>query len=172
MRRLILALLLVISLCSAAQVPRKAAEFVIQNPDGKQLLLSSYRGKPVVLALMFTTCQHCQKMAPVLSRIQTEYAPKGVQVLGATFDAGAAFGVQTFIKAFGVNFPCGYSNNKAVMEFLQSPPDVPPVVPGLVFIDRAGIIRGQFIGDEKFLSNPEANIRAEIEKLLKRPAKL
>jgi peroxiredoxin len=148
-------------------VPRKAAEFVFQMVDGPPRLLSMYKGKPIVLALMFTTCAHCQKTAQVLAKVQTEYAPKGVQVLGATFDPGAAGRLQQFNKSLGVNFPCGYSDQGAVLEFLQFPPTDPYFVPILVFIDRRGTVRSQYIGDEKFLSNQEVNIRAEIDKLLK-----
>lgn len=171
--RKILASLILAGLTSAvafsAQVPRKAPEFVIQSPEGKQQLLSSYRGKTVVLALMFTTCPHCQKTAGILSGVQKEYEGKGVQVLGATFDSGAAFRVQQFNKMFGVTFPCGYSNEESVRQFLGLAKDEPYFVPILVFIDKTGTIRSQYIGDEKFLSNQEVNIRAELDKLIKSP---
>jgi thiol-disulfide isomerase/thioredoxin len=168
MRKVILSVLAVLALATpvfTAQVPRKAAEFVIQMPDGKQQLLSSWRGKTVVLAFMFTTCPHCQKTAQLLAQVQKEYADKGVQVLGAAFDQGAAFQVQKFNQVFGVNFPCGYSNMKAVMDFLQI--TEPPFVPDLVFIDKTGMVRSQYVGDEQFLNNQEVNIRAELDKMIK-----
>jgi thiol-disulfide isomerase/thioredoxin len=174
MRKLTLSVLAAILLASAAftapQLPRKAAEFVVQMPDGKPpLLLSSFRGKIVVLAFMFTTCPHCQKTAGILAQVQREYADKGVQILGAAFDQGAASQVRRFNQVFGVNFPCGYSNLKAVMDFLQIAE--PPFVPDLAFIDKAGMVRSQYVGDEQFLSNQEVNIRAELDKMLKaRPA--
>jgi thiol-disulfide isomerase/thioredoxin len=152
---------------AAAQLPRKASEFVIQMPDGPQQLLSAYRGKVVVFAFMYTTCPHCQKTAQVLAKVQTEYAGKPMQVLGVTFDNGAAFRVQQFNKMFGVNFPCGVSTEASVRPFVGLSPDEPYFVPMLVFIDKAGMIRSQYIGDEKFLANQEVNIRAEIDKLLK-----
>jgi len=148
-------------------VPRKAPEFVFRMPDGSQQLLSTYRGKTVVLAMMFTTCPHCQKISQLLSKIQTEYAAKGVQVLGTVFDQPAATNVVQFQKQFGVNFPLGVSQQGPVLEFLGLPPADPYFVPILVFIDKRGTIRGQYVGDEKFLSNQEVNIRAEIEKMLK-----
>ena len=40
-------------------------------------------------------------------------------------------------------------------------------MPILVFIDKTGAIRSQYIGDEKFLQNQELNIRAEIDRYLK-----
>jgi peroxiredoxin len=154
-------------LAFSAQVPRKAPEFVVQTPDGKQQLLSSYKGKVVVLALMFTTCSHCQKTAGILSGVQKEYADRGVQVLGATFDPTARANVAKFNQVFGVTYPCGYSTESVVKQFLGLSKDEPYFVPALVFIDKTGTIRSQYIGDETFLGNQEANIRAEIDKLLK-----
>jgi peroxiredoxin len=169
--RKILASLLIAGLTGvlalSAPLPRKAPEFVIQNPDGKQQLLSSYKGKVVVLALMFTTCSHCQKTAGILSGIQKEYESKGVQVLGATFDQAAQQNIAKFNQVFGVTYPCGFSTEALVKQFLGLGKDEPYFVPALVFIDRTGTIRSQYIGDEKFLDNQEANIRAEIDKLLK-----
>lgn len=40
---------------SAAEIPRKAPEFAIQLTDGKQLLVSEYRGKVLCLVFILTT---------------------------------------------------------------------------------------------------------------------
>jgi peroxiredoxin len=160
----------------AGPIPRKAAEFALHMPDGKELLLSSYRGKTVVLALMFTTCPHCQKNAQVLSDIQKEYANKGVQVLGAVFDQDASRQVAQFDAIFAKGFPCGYSTNQAVLAFLQQPATKPPFVPIMVFIDKTGMIRSLKMvtedtkpdGPEQvFFQKPEISIRAELDKMLK-----
>jgi peroxiredoxin len=166
---LILLCSLLAGLSSAAgPLPRKAQEFVIQMPDGKQLLLSSYRGKAVALAIMFTTCPHCQKMTKeVLTGIARDYEGKGAAVLGATINPSAPQDIQQFIRVFGVNFPCGVSSEKAARQFLGLTADEPYFVPILVFIDKNGMIRGQYIGDEKFLANQDGNIRAELDKMLK-----
>ena len=177
MRKLIMLAAAAVSLCGllfagdapkkGPAVPRKAAEFVFKMPDGSQHLLSSYRGKTVVLAMMFTTCPHCQKTAHVLTKIQSEYAAKGVQMLGAVFDQGAASRAAQFEKQLGLNFPIGSSEQGPVLEFLGLPPADPYFVPILVFIDKKGTVRSQYVGDEKFLNNQEVNIRAEIDKMLK-----
>ena len=113
-------------------------------------------------------------MAQTLSALQTEYASKGVQMLGATFDKDAAKNVQQFNKVLGVNFPCGFSTNENVLKFLQQ--TTPPFIPIIVFIDRTGTIRAQHLltGDEaegsperKWFDSGEMGVRAEIEKLLK-----
>jgi peroxiredoxin len=136
-------------------------------PDGSQKLLSAYRGKVVVMAFMFTTCPHCQKTAGVLAKVQTEYAAKGVQVLGATFDDGAPLRINEFNRSLGLNFPCGTATRGPVLEYLGIAPNQPFFVPILVFIDKTGMIRSEYIGDEHFLLDQEVNIRAEIDKYLK-----
>jgi peroxiredoxin len=154
----------------APAVPRKMGEFVFHMVNGQEQLLSTYKGKTIVLALMFTTCPHCQKTAQLLSVIQKEYEGKGVQMLGAVFDQDAKSRVQQFNTGLGLNFPVGYSEQPTVLDFLQLPANDPYFVPILVFIDRRGMVRSQYIGDEKFLANQDVNIRAEIDKLLKTPA--
>ena len=47
-------------LLPGAQAPRQAAEIQIQVPTAKPIQLSQYKGKPVVLAFILTTCSHCQ----------------------------------------------------------------------------------------------------------------
>ncbi|MGI8988644.1 MAG: hypothetical protein ACR2I2_03535 [Bryobacteraceae bacterium] len=51
--------LLVLALAAVSAVadslPRQSPEFAIQMPGGGQTLLSSYKGKVVVLAFLFTT---------------------------------------------------------------------------------------------------------------------
>jgi thiol-disulfide isomerase/thioredoxin len=165
MRR-VLALTALATSLFAAQIPRKASELVIQMADGQPLLLSRYFGKTIVLALMSNTCIHCRDVAQVLTQIQKEYAAKGVQVLGVTFEPGAAFRVPQFSRSLGLNFPCGYSSPGPLLDFVQLRPDQPYYAPMLVFIDRRRYIRFQHIHDEKFLARPARNIRAEIEKLL------
>jgi peroxiredoxin len=149
-----------------AQIPRKAPEFVFHMVGGPEQLLSSYKGKTIALALMYTTCVHCQKIAGTLTKVQEEYKAKGVQVLGALFDDGAASRAVEFHQKFGPNFPIGYSEKRAVLEFLGLPPDDPYFVPILVFIDKRGMIRSQYIGDETFLGQQEKNIRLELDKML------
>jgi len=44
-----------LALQAGGPVPRPSKEFTITLPSGKQTLLSSYRGKVVMMACMFTT---------------------------------------------------------------------------------------------------------------------
>jgi len=160
---------------TAPLTPRPAGEFVIHMADGSQKLLSSYRGKVVLMAFMYTTCSHCQRTAGILSKVQNDYAAKGVQILGVTFDQDAQRGVANFNKVYGVNFPCGYSTPDQVVKFMHTSGEY--YVPMMAFIDRTGTVRTQVVsyGDpnadaDKFLGEEqEANVHKELDKLLKAP---
>ena len=160
---------------AAVQAPRPAGEFVIHMTDGSQKLLSSYRGKVVVMAFMYTTCTHCQHTAGVLATINKEYADKGVQILGVAIDSGAQQGIPTFLKITGANFPVGFASTDQALKFLHAPAEG-WYVPMLAFIDRNGMIRYENIVTDtddgsagRFIQSQEVNIPNEINKYLKAP---
>jgi peroxiredoxin len=167
---LLAALCLTAIAVDAAVVPRKAAELQIQMNGGKPVELSEYRGRPVVLAFILTTCSHCQFTTGILVKLQTEFVSKGLQVIECAVNDGAAAEVPNFVKRFQTNFPVGYSTDQAaVLSFLQHPAAAIPHMPMLAFIDRHGVIRDQYQGIDALLSDDakqEANLRAEIEKLI------
>jgi thiol-disulfide isomerase/thioredoxin len=163
--------LLALSLAGvAADVPRPAPEFAFQLPGGQQVLLSEYRGKVVLLEMLYTTCPHCQHSAQMLSRFSKEYGPRGFQPLGVAFNDMASLLLPDFIKQAQASFPIGYSPRDPVLAFLQHPAILRFVVPQMVLVDRKGMIRGQTTaeGDEAFYE--EKSLRGKIEALLKEPA--
>jgi len=151
------------------EVPRPAPEFVVNLSNGSQILLSQYTGKVVMLAFMFTTCPHCQAAVPILNGIQKDYGPRGVQILGTTFNEGAAALVPDFIARFHPTFPVGSSPREPVQEFQAHPPWKRGYVPEFIFIDRKRMIREQHSGEEPFFQNEDRNIRAVLDNLLKEP---
>ncbi|MGA2593078.1 MAG: TlpA disulfide reductase family protein [Bryobacteraceae bacterium] len=153
----------------AQQVPRPAGEFAISMPFGGQTLLSQYAGKVVVLAFISTTCPHCQHTTQVLSAIQNEYGPRGVQVLAAAFNPDAMQLVPGFIQQFRPTFPVGSANRDAVFEYEQASLAKPNYVPELIFIDRKRVIRAQYNGGDDFYKDQEHNIRNMLDNLLKEP---
>lgn len=152
---------------AGATAPRQSPEFAIKGPT-RELLLSQLRGRnPVLLFLFFTTCPHCQKSAGLLNRLQAEYGPRGLQVLGCAFDPNAQWTVANFLRTYRVGFPAGYNTRAAVLTYLNHPLTQPLSVPIFVFIDRKGRIRAQHIGSDPFFKTEEKSSRAMIETLLK-----
>lgn len=151
---------------SAAEIPRKSPEFQINMADGSNLLLTSFHGKVVVLEFLLTTCPHCQNTSKILTRLQKEYGPRGVQPLGCAIDPMARMLVGDFVKQHQVSFPIGFGDRDTVTNYLQHPPMLRMLVPQLVFIDKTGTIRAQYDGGSDFMRDEEKNIRALLDQLL------
>ena len=148
----------------AADLPPKAADFTINLVDGRTLTLKQYRGHPVVLAFILTACPHCQAAVKVLSKLQTEYGPRGLQVLASAIEQDAQAHVPLFIKNFAPPFPVGY-NTGAEAGTLLRPTGKLPMMPLIGFIDKHGVLRAQHEGEEPFFNDLETNLRKEIEAL-------
>ena len=148
----------------AADSPVKASNFTINLVDGKTLTLSQYKGHPVVLAFILTSCPHCQAAVGVLSKLQNEYGPRGLQVVASAIETDAQTHVPLFIKNFAPPFPVGY-NTGAVAETLIRPTGKLPMMPLLGFIDKQGFLRAQHEGEEPFFQDLEQSLRKEIEAL-------
>jgi cytochrome oxidase Cu insertion factor (SCO1/SenC/PrrC family) len=157
---------------AAADIPRKAPEFNIGINGGKNLHLSSYKGKGVVLGFILTTCSHCQATTGILSRLQTEYGPRGLQVLESAIDQGSEAFVPRFIQQFAPTFPVGFNAYPDAQAFMQHSPMLIMHMPGLVFIDREGNIVAQYEGDAPEMAEgvQEKTLRTIIERILKAPA--
>src|SRR5262249_9979656 len=78
--------------------------------------------------------------------------------------------VPDFNKQFQPVFPVGWLSRQDVYTYLDHSPAMQLYVPSLVFIDRKGTIRFQYLGDDPFHQNQERNLRETIEALLKEPA--
>jgi peroxiredoxin len=152
------------------QAPRKPPAFSILRPDAAALPLSQYRGKVVALTFISEVCSHCQALTLQLNPLAHEFATRGVQFLECAINDGAAEGLKEFTMKFQPAFPVGWSSREAMLSYLGlSPMDLNATfVPRMVFLDRQGVIRDNFEPGTEFYSNPPVNIRAELEKLLKR----
>ena len=154
-----------------ASKARPAPNFVIHLPAASgQITPAQFKGKVVVVAMILTTCPHCQNATVMLSRLQKEYEPRGVQILAAAFNPEAEKLVPAFIKTYKPTFPVGYAGRNEVLAFLGRSPDDEMYVPIMVFIDRKGMIRYAHLGDDPFFADPEKGVRAHLEELLGKPA--
>jgi thiol-disulfide isomerase/thioredoxin len=149
-------------------VPRPAKELEIVEPGGKHDLLTSYKGKVVVVQFLYTTCPHCQAYSQLLTKLQGEYGTKGFQCLGAAFNEADSTMVANYMGQYKVGFPVGPVGRDTVLSFLNISIVERFVVPQIVLIDKKGQIREQ---TEPNPTGPmplqdETHLRASIEKLL------
>ena len=150
-------------------VPRKAFDIGIQTGTDKYLWLSEQSGKTVVVAFILTTCPHCQFTVGLLSKIQKDYADKGVLVMATAIEPMSSLHSPEFVKQFKPQFPIGYNEQNYVQKFLGRPDNDPMFMPQLVFVDRNGIIQAQYAGDDPALAKDiqEKSLRDAVEKALK-----
>lgn len=155
---------------SAADVPRNAPELAVQLGGGRQLLLSQYRGKVVLLEFLHTTCPHCQQSSGLVQQLSKEFGPRGFQPVGVAFNDNAPALVPEFVRQLGLTFPVGSAPRDTVMQYLQHPMMKPLYVPQMILVDRKGVIREQHGGEDDYLKNLEPNLRASLLTLLNEPA--
>jgi len=151
---------------------RKSPEFTLTEINGKQTLLSSYRGKVVVLAFVYTTCPHCQAFSMVLEKLYKDLGPKGFQPIDVAWNQEAKTPgvVEAFAHQFGVTFPVFESDYDPIMSFMQFSVMDRPVVPLEVVIDKRGYIRAQAPSQGDPNLQDEGKLRIMIETLLKEPS--
>jgi thiol-disulfide isomerase/thioredoxin len=171
-KRFLALLILTAAAVVAINVPRQSPELAIKLPGRKQVLLSQYQGKVVVVAFILTWCPHCQKTIGYLSKDQNAYGPRGLQVLASAVEDVARANLPAFIRQFNPPFPVGFDDQTVAINYLEHPLMLIPHMPILVFIDRQGMIRAQYEGDDKFFSEDrqEKNLSDKIEELLKQTA--
>jgi peroxiredoxin len=154
-------------------VPRISPELVINQPSGKTTLLSSFKGKVVMLEFLFLRSPKCLELAATMNRLHSEFASRGFQPVAIAFpapqsDANAIL-VDSMANYLKLSYPVGYSNKDAVDQYLGRGEKELLRIPQVVIIDRRGVIRAQTGMDNPSLEN-EASLRAVIDGLLREGA--
>jgi peroxiredoxin len=154
----------------AAEIPRPSPDHTFTLPNGSQQKLSQYKGKIILVEFLLVTCNHCQNTARVFQRIQKEYGPKGVQVLGISIRSDVSSSdMLNFASQYGGNaFPVGKTTDQgSVYSYLQHSIMNPNFyVPQIVLVDRNFTIREYYPGGDPRLNSEEATLRAALDKLL------
>ena len=158
---------------SSASVPRKSPDFTIQQAPDKTTMLSSYKGKVVMLEFFFMRSQICVDLARTMDKLNRELGPQGFQPVAIAFpspqsDANAAL-VNYMVNYFKLSYPVGYTDKDAVDRYLGRQPKEMLRIPQVVIIDRNGMIRAQTgINDTQLES--ETYLRFFLNNLLKEGA--
>ncbi|MFY9559725.1 MAG: TlpA disulfide reductase family protein [Terriglobales bacterium] len=110
-----------------------APNFELQSLEGKNMKLSDFRGKAVLLNFWATWCGPCKIEMPWFVELQKEYGPQGLQIVGVAMDDASNEDIAKFARQMGVNYPI-LLGKEAVG---QSYGGV-NVLPTTFFIDRDG----------------------------------
>ena len=82
----------------------KAPEIVLPSPDGKEIALSSLRGKVVLIDFWASWCGPCRKEMPNVVRAYAKYKSKGFEIYGVSLDKEKGNWVEA-IKEEGITWP-------------------------------------------------------------------
>jgi peroxiredoxin len=127
----------------------RAPEFRLSALDGKQVGLSDYRGKVVLVHFWATWCPPCVEELPVLDRMYRGLAGRDLEVLAVSVDEGGADGVASFLKKNAVSLPVLLDPGASVAHSYGT-----FKFPETYILDRNGIVRYKVIGEADW-SNPE-----------------
>ena len=125
---------------ASTRVGAPAPEIALPMLSGESRTLADLRGQVVILNFWATWCGPCRAEMPALAEIQTQYASRGVIVIGVNQreDAGT---IRRYLDSIGVDFPValdptGESNRQYRVLGL----------PTTYLIDRQGLIRDAVFG--------------------------
>ncbi len=131
----------------AADMNKPAPNFTLKSYEGKNVKLSEYRGKVVLLNFWASWCGPCRQEMPLLQKIHKKYSSLGFAVMGVNVeeDNTKAKGI---VKKNKLTFPILFDSQNQVSQLYKV-----DAMPSTVIIDRSGRVRyihkGYKPGDEK-----------------------
>jgi peroxiredoxin len=89
--------------CTASR-SKANLDFTVQDVDGKQVRLSQYRGRVILLNFWATWCGPCRVEIPWLIDLYRKHRASGLVVLGVSVDASVPR-VKPFARELRINYP-------------------------------------------------------------------
>jgi len=118
-----------------------APDFTLESLDGKNLRLSDFHGKAVLLNFWATWCGPCKIEMPWFVDFQKEYGSQGLQIVGVAMDDSSKEDIAKFAQDMGVNYPVLLGKEAVGDEYGGV-----PALPESFFIGRDGKIVDKIIG--------------------------
>jgi peroxiredoxin len=84
--------------------PKPAPALSLQDMDGKNVKLSDYRGKVVLVNFWATYCAPCRTEMPAMNRVRRELAGKGFEILSVDIAENVP-AVRKFMQQTPIDFP-------------------------------------------------------------------
>jgi peroxiredoxin len=152
-------------------IPRKSPEFTINEPSGKQVQLSSFKCKVVMIEFFFLKSPSCLNLARTMNKLNAELGGRGFQPIAIAFPAPQSDAngplVGSMADYFKLTYPVGFTNKEDVDQYLSREEKELLRIPQVIIIDRAGMIRAQTGGyDGNVKLEDEAYLRALLDGLL------
>ncbi len=118
----------------------QAPDFDLRTLDGKEVKLSDYRGKAVLVNFWATWCDPCKIEMPWIIDLQKKYRDRGFEVIGIAMDDSGPDAIRNFAQQMGVNYTVLQGKNAVGDAYGVT------AYPVSVYIDRDGHVVDRVLG--------------------------
>lgn len=147
---------------------KPAPSFALEDVSGKKVLLSSYKGKALLINFWATWCAPCKIETPWLVELRNQYAAQGFEILGISMDdidrdnparlSGEKRDIARFVEQMKMPYPVLIDGDS-----ISKPYGGLDDLPTTFFVDRSGTVIAAQLGLTS-KSEIEANIRKSLGK--------
>ncbi len=116
--------------------------FTLKDVQGKNVRLSDYKGKVILLDFWATWCVPCKQEIPGFIELQKRYGGRGLLIIGLSVDDSLNM-AKTYATQMKMNYPVLLAEGK---EDILKAYDPIPSIPVSVIIDRSGQIVFRHLG--------------------------
>ncbi|MCI0485228.1 MAG: TlpA family protein disulfide reductase [Blastocatellia bacterium] len=116
-------------------------DFNLKDISGKEVKLSDFKGKVVVVNFWATWCGPCVAEIPSFVKLREQYHGRGLEIIGISLDRDSPERVARFAKKFNMNYPVVMGTQEAVASFGSM-----DAIPTTFIIDRRGQVHSRHIG--------------------------
>jgi len=139
-------------------VGERAPDFTLKDLSGKDVSLSSYKGKPVFLNFWASWCPFCKKERKELDALYNTYKDKDIVIISVSLDKS-----EDTLRSFMKEHPAGYivlTDTKMMSAAMYGVRGFPTTF----LIDREGVIKYKAPGFREWSSSSS---RTLIDELIK-----
>lgn len=148
--------------------PEKLADYAFNDPDGKPVSISAFKGKTLLLNVWATWCVPCRAEMPELDKLQAELGSDKFQVVPINIDTSRLDRPKKFFDETGVKALTLYADPKANIFFELKQAGKALGLPVTMLVDPEGCQIGLMNGPAAWHS---ADAKALVTKTIEAAAK-
>ena len=138
-----------ISAESSANAPETTSLWTLRlpSPDGSELALARFRGRPLLVNFWATWCPPCIREMPEIDRFARQFAATGWQVLGLAADQDKP--VREYLSRNPVSYPIALAGFEGI-QLSRQLGNTGGALPFTVALDAAGSVTQRHLGETRF----------------------